>query len=428
MNHKSHTIYGMESIKSYTYNLLRKSETFFKADMVYVAKGNSWQILGQVVTSLLALAMVMIFANYLPKETYGLYRYILSLAGILGVFTLMGMNQAVSQAVATGDEGALRASIRYQLKWNVLQFFAFCTLSAYYFYNHNTPVAASLLVMGIFSPLTQAFNTYGAYLSGKKEFRLNNIFSIISTAVYVAGMAAIVILNGEVFWLIVVYSLSTLGATLVFYIVTLRIFKPPATKSADALKYGRELTFIGFIGPIVSQLDKIILTHFWGATQLAVYSLALAVPDRATIAIKNLVGIGMPKFSTKTPNELNKVFYLRIFQGMLIGALCTAAYVVLSPYLFKYLLPKYLDALLFSQLLSISFIFSMPNRYISLLMTSQKLSKLIFANSLIQNVIRVSLYVVLGIFGGILGLVIAQILNSFISMLINIVTWRTVKS
>lgn len=405
-------------------NWLRWSEKYTRTDMVYVAKGNFWQVLGQIVTTILSFALLGVFAHYLPKETYGLYRYILSLASVIGTLSLTGMNQAVAQAVARGDEGSLRTSVRYQLKWNVITFLAFCALGGYYFYNNNSTVAIALLIMGICSPLTSSFNTFGAYLDGRREFRLNGIFGIISMVVYAFGMMVVIILSGEIIWLIAAYSLSTLGTTFAFYLITLRRFQPPKTKADDTLKYGRELTFIGFIGPVVAQIDKIILTHFWGATQLAIYSLALAIPDRAAIAIKNLVSVGMPKFAAKRPEELNSVFYLRIYQGLLVGAGCTVVYMALAPYVFTYLLPKYLDALFYSQLLSISFIFGMPNRYISLLMTSQRLSKLIFVNSVIQNSVRALLYLTLGVWGGILGLVLAQVLFNFISMLINIILWR----
>jgi len=403
---------------------LRKSENFFKADMVYLAKGNFWQISGQVVTNILSLGLMVLFANLLPKETYGLYKYILSLAGALNIFTLTGMNQAVVRAVAAGNDGAFQTSVKYQLKWNVLQLLAFWILGGYYFLNGNQYLGTSLLVMSIFSPLTFAFNTYGAYLDGKKNFQLNNIFSVLSTLIYVVGMVVAIVFSGETIWLVVAYSLTTFVSTTIFYALTLHIFHPPTTSSKDVLKYGRELTFIGFIDPIVSQVDKIILSHFWGATQLAVYALATAIPDRAVPLIKSLVGIGLPKFSTKTPEELNRVFYTRILQGMAVGAICSIAYFIIAPYLFKYLLPKYLEGVFYSQLLAISFIFAMPNRYIGLLLTSQKLSKLSFMSNFIQSVIRVILYLVLGIWGGILGLISTHVLMSFIGMLINMTTWR----
>ena len=414
----------MENWRNKAYGALRWSEKYTQADMVYLAKGNFWQVSGQVVSNVLSLALIFVFANYLPKETYGLYRYILSLAGILGIFALTEMNQAIGQAVASGDDGVLRASVRYQLKWNTLQIVAFFGLGAYYFYNGNTPIALSLFAIGIFSPLAQAFNTYGAYLDGKRQFRLNNIFSVISTAIYVISMMTVIIISGDIVWLIVTYSVVTFLTTAALYMTTLRIFKPPTTEASGALKYGRELTFISWISPVVSQIDKIILTHFWGATQLALYSLSMAVPGRATSFIKSLADIGFVKFSTKTPEELNKVFYIRIFQGLSIGAICTIGYIAVAPYLFQYLIPKYLDALFYSQLLSVSFLFAMPNRYISLLLSSQKFSRIIFINNMIQNAIRLCSYIVLGIWGGLLGLIIAQISNSLISLLTNIFMWR----
>ena len=239
------------------------------------------------------------------------------------------------------------------------------------------------------------------------------------------GILTAILLSGEVIWLITAYAVTTFAPTLFFYIFILRKFKPPVVADArDTLKYGRELSFIRLLGPITSQIDKIILAHFWGTAQLATYLLAMAVPNRATSLIKNWIGIGFPKFAAKTPKEINTVFYRRIFQGMSVGAVIAILYVLFAPYLFKYLLPQYLEGVLYSQILAISFVFAMPNRYISLLFESQKLSRLIFVRTMIQSVIVILLYVVLGIWGGILGLVIAYVLNSFIGMLVNIVMWR----
>ncbi|MDP3875262.1 MAG: oligosaccharide flippase family protein, partial [bacterium] len=125
----------MQNLWDKTYRLLRGSENFFKADMVYLAKGNFWQVSGQVISNILSLGLIVLFANLLPKETYGLYKYILSLAGALNIFTLTGMNQAIVQAVAAGNDGALRTSVKYQMKWNVMQLIAFWILGAYYLLN-----------------------------------------------------------------------------------------------------------------------------------------------------------------------------------------------------------------------------------------------------------------------------------------------------
>lgn len=414
----------MSDTKSRLITFLHWSEKYTKIDMIYLAQGGFWQTFGQAGSSVLALGLMFIFANFLPKETYGTYRYIISLAGILNIFTLTGMSQAVAQAVANGREGVLRASVHYQLKWNLILMLASWTLGAYYLWHSNLIYGGALLVLSVCIPMTNAFNTYGAYLAAKRKFQLNNIFSILSTLIYVLGMVVAIFVSGEVIWLVAAYAFTTLISNVLFYFVTLKKFSPPIEPSDDVFKYGRHLTYIRFMGPIVAQLDSILLNHFWGPAQLAVYSIAMAIPNRAIPFIKDWVDLGFPKIAVKTRDEINKTFYQRIFLSLLVGAVFAAAYALIAPLLFKYLLPQYIDAVFFTQLLSLNFVFAMPNRYVSTILTAQKMSKRIFINSIVLSITQILLYVILGIWGGILGLIIAQILSSVIGLLINVATWQ----
>lgn len=414
----------MGNLRNWVYRNLRQSEGLFKIDMVYLAKGGFWQTFGQIINNLLSFVLIIFFANFLSKETYGLYKYVISLGSILGIFALTGMNQAVNQAAANGHDDTLRTSVIYQLKWNVIVFLAFWLTGGYYFVNDNMLMASSFFILGVFSPLTLALNTYGAYLEGKKVFRLSNFFNVISTFVYVLGMITVVLLGKDLVWLIAAYSLTTFSSNLFFYILTIRMFRVKAGPADHVLKYGRDLTFIGLINPITSQVDSIILNHFWGPAQLAVYSLAMAIPNRAISFTKSWVNLGFPKLSTKTIEEADQAFYRRIIQGLSLGLIMTIAYVVIAPYFFKLLLPAYLDSVFYSQILMVSLIFAMPNRYISILFSAQKLTRLILVNSIAQSIIRILLYLSLGIWGGIFGLVLAQVLNSLISLLINTSLWR----
>lgn len=405
--------------------LLIWSQKYTRADMLYIARGGFWVTFGKASNTILSLVLIVAFANLLPKETYGIYRYILSIAGVLSIFTLTGMNSAVVRAVASGNEASLRSSIRYQSKWNLLMVVAFFVLSGYYYIQGDYTLFVAFGILGIFVPGTLVLNTYGAYLTGKRKFATANIASVISTSAYVCGSIVALLISGEVVWLVAAYAVTTFVSALFFYCYVLRTFHPPqATSETETNAYGRNLSFIGIIGPIASQIDKIILAHFWGPAQLATYSLAMAIPSRGVPALKRYIHIGSPKFATKTPQEINTVFYRRIFQGMGIGAIATLLYTVLSPLLFTYLLPQYLDGILYSQILSISFIFAMPTRYIGLLFESQKMTTYIFANTVINNTIAIALYCVLGIYGGIMGLVLAQVLWSLLGLLVNFVSWQ----
>ncbi|KKS44593.1 MAG: Polysaccharide biosynthesis protein [Candidatus Azambacteria bacterium GW2011_GWB1_42_17] len=418
----------MSNLKNYYYQLLRRGTELLGLDLGYFASGGFWTTLGQGANTIIALLLTVAFANLLPKEIYGNYRYILSLAGIFNIFTLTGMNNAVVQATAAGNEGALRASVKYQLKWNFMMMLALWTLADYYFWQDNFIFAASFFVLGIFSPATQALNTYGAYLAGKKEFKLNNIFGTLATVIYAVGMFIALLLTKEIASLITIYALTTFIANLLFYYKTVKLFNLSVAPSKEMLKYGRHLTFISFMGPIVTQIDSVILAYFWGPAQLATYALARAIPDRAAPFIKDIINLGMPKLAKKTLDDINKVFYKRIFQAMILGAVLAIGYVITAPFIFKYIFPKYLESVFYSRLLAIGFIFAAPLGYMGTAFTAQKLTKSILAGSVSATVVKISLYVILGTWGGILGLVLAQLIYYVIVTFINIIIWKFNKS
>lgn len=392
--------------------------------MRYIAKNGSWVMFGQVMNGLLSLGLLVAFANLLPKEVYGTYKYILSLAGILNIFTLTGMNSALSRTIARGGEGILRPAILYQLKWNSLMSVALFILAGYYHINGDEIFALSFLILALFIPSTLAFNTYGAYLEGKKEFARANILSAISTLTYVVGMLSTLIVTDDTVWLVAVYALTAFIPSVFFYFYTLYTFKPPLTGDTEGtFAYGWKLTLIRLLGPIALQIDKIILAHFWGPAQLATYAFASAIPMRTNPAIKKIIDIGFPKFASKGIEDNNKNFYLRIFQGIFIGLLATLGYIATAPYVFKYFLPQYLDSLYYSQILALCFIFASPIRYIALLFESQKMTRQTLINSLFSNILAIILFLGFGIYGGILGLTIATVLHSFIGLLFSIVSW-----
>jgi O-antigen/teichoic acid export membrane protein len=359
-----------------------------------------------------------------------MYRYLLSIAGVLGVFTLTEMNQSVARAVARGEDGAFRAAVRFQLygTWmNALLALAFVGTSAYYAAVGNTMHAASLLVLGLAAWLTSSFNAYLAYLGGKRQFALGNLMSIATTALYAVGMVLAVYLSGDVFWLIFAYAATTVGANIFFYFLTIRMFEPPEGskgETAETLAYGRRLTYIGLASPAIGQVDSILLTHFWGATALAVYAIALAIPNRGVPFVKSIVSLALPKYAQKTQEELSETFWLRLMQGVTVGLALALAYYIAAPYLFRYLLPQYLEAIPYTRALALLFVFALPNRYLSSLFASQKMPWHLFVSTYIQNVVRFALYVVLGIWGGIWGLVIAQIAYNGFAVVLNVVLWR----
>src|SRR5688572_902048 len=127
----------MKALIARAERVLRWSEKYLKTDMVYLAKGGFWLTLGQAVSSAAGVLLIIGFANLLPKEAYGTYKYVLSIAGVLAAFSLTGMSVAVTQAVARGMDGMLRVAAKIQLRWGLLVTLAASAFGIYYLANGN---------------------------------------------------------------------------------------------------------------------------------------------------------------------------------------------------------------------------------------------------------------------------------------------------
>src|SRR3989344_6653654 len=107
-----------EPIRQKVYRLLRWSEKYTKADMVYLVHGNFWLITGRAIAVGSGVLLTVAFANLLSPTDFGTYKYILAIAGFIGAFSLGGLSGAVTRAVARGKEHVVPAVAHTAFIWS----------------------------------------------------------------------------------------------------------------------------------------------------------------------------------------------------------------------------------------------------------------------------------------------------------------------
>ena len=110
----------LHSIQSRLYRILRISEKYTKTDMVYLASGGSWILIGTFISSLSSLLLVIAFGNLFPPEKYGVYQYVFSIASILATPTLTGMNTALIQSVTNGFDGSIIKGLSTKIRFGFI--------------------------------------------------------------------------------------------------------------------------------------------------------------------------------------------------------------------------------------------------------------------------------------------------------------------
>ncbi len=400
----------MEKAKQKVTDLLIWLEKYTKIDMIYTAKGSYWAIISQIVLSSLSFLLSIAFAYYVSKEAYGQYKYILSLVGIFATFTLTGLGLATTTAITNGFEGTLNYAFWKNIKWSMLLFVLSIGSSIYYFWNGNSSLGISILIVGCLWPFFTSTNFYTCYLTAKKDFRRNAIyFNIIGNLFPYICLLVTMFLTSNPVWLVIVYIVSNTLIGIILYRRIIEIYKPNKKVDTEIISYSKHLSLITILSGFSGNIDQILVFHFVGPVQLAIYNFAVAIPNQIKGPIQNLGNLIFPKFIERSTNDIksgmkNKMMLLFIGITAII-----LVYIALVPYVFHIFFPKYSDSIFYSQIfaLSLLWVVSIPA---NTFLTAKKKIKEQYIESISGFIVQIILLSVGIIYWGLIGLVIARVI------------------
>lgn len=403
----------MDRIKQRTHGLLRKSEKYFKTDMVYLAKGGLWLTFGQLITSASSFVLSIAFANLVPQTVYGVYRYVTSLAATLTAFSLTGVGTAVTQSVAKGYENVLRSAFWMNVRWSALLVLISFIGSIYYYLQENITLSVSLLFIGSFSPFLNSAHLATYYANGKKDFARLSIYNITKGVVPALALIATLFVTQNILIVIFVYFLANTTIALLTYQDAIRFYKPNTTDDPGILDYSKKLSLLGMLSTLTAQADKILIFTHIGAAELAIYSIAMAFPEQIKSALRNLNFLMIPKFAERGPVQTLELRG-KIFKLSLLLVAITTLYLVAAPLLYKLFFPTYAaDAVRLSQLFSLS-IFATVAMVPNSIMIAHKRNKDLFMVNTLGSVVQLILITIGAYFWALWGIVIAKIIAAYV--------------
>lgn len=414
-------------LKTKLYNLLRYSERFLNLDMIYVAKGGLWTTVSFLSGLVASIASMIAFGNLLPKESYGTYNYLLSLGASLSFLTLSGIGPVVIRLVAKGQENVLDYALRFQLKYNLLATATILVVGIYYGVKGNSLFAISLGILSLVIPMESAYHVFEHILIGRKRFDRLAIFTSFSSIASALATVVALFFTDSVLVLIIVYATLSFAPSYITYKLVTKNApkdKPSEEEIASLRRSSFHITGAGLIGAVAQYIDKIILFQVAGPASLAIYSFAIAGPERLKGLIKNWIGIGLPRLSGRDVIEIHAVFYKRVGLSIILGSIMAVTYIVFTPILFHLLLPKYLLSIHYSQVYALGLIFSPALVYIGNIFYSQNMLRSIYITSTVNQIVRICLFALLALLWQTWGLVIAFLISQIFGVLFCILIWE----
>ena len=111
-----------------------------------------------------------------------------------------------------------------------------------------------------------SFTIYQAFLTGKKQFKMNTLYKVLTQVVAFTAMFCTLLLSSNLLIILITYFVSWTLMRCIFLFITLKQHVDNNIIDPDAIVYGKHLTLMKISGTISTQIDKILLFHFLGPT------------------------------------------------------------------------------------------------------------------------------------------------------------------
>lgn len=377
----------------------------------------------QAASILLGLLTTALWARYTPPDTYGQYQVILSIAMIIGTLCLSGMGESLTISAAKGYDGNLIKILRYKFVALVVGGIGVACVGVYYYWNSDTAMATGLFVMALLFPLSQMDTVWISWLSGKGE--LNRLSAYRGIALVLSAIAlAFLLLYRTTSLPVLLVGVCGVSALLTLVIIwRLTRQKSNTNEHWETIKYGFHTTAALLLGGLIAA-DKLIIDRYLSSSAVAVYAIAIVFPTQiSTIySIFNQMLIqktyGADSVRTAWFN-IRKPFVILVILFTSIGVIGFFLIPLFVPLLFS---NKYAVAVTYAKWLWLNQALVAPSTYLANIVRSQQKIQFIYVFSIAQPLIIFMLYLLL-IRYGITGIVLAKIINNWLTCLFFIVSF-----
>ncbi len=404
------------------------TQRWTKTDMLYLAKGGFWVTLEKTIFNILGIASMLVLANYLDKNTFGIYQYVLSLFAIFQLSSLTGINSSLPLTVARGNEATFPASVRTKIKWGFIGFFISVLMGIYYIIKQDHVLGYSLIIISLAVPFADSFYLYNRYLIGLKKFKDFSKNNILIKILSVSFIIAVVLLTNNIFIILILTIFPPIFLNIFYTFKYYKKYPPNNNMDNKSIAMGKHLSAINLLSGIIKNADKIIIFHFLGTTQIAIYTFAMMpVSKIRNIISGNVSTLAIPKIGSKSLQELKQILPKKVKTITIFLSLIILIYFISAPFLFNMFLPKYTDSIFLSRVFSLSLLLVPSGLFSSSLLANLKKKELYLINS-VMPFLKILLFSIFLPLWGSLGMILALMCTDSLKYLLTIFLFYKTKT
>lgn len=305
-------------------------------------KDVSWNSMAYIVPMLIAMPVLGVMARYLGIEKFGLFMLMFTIFGYSSIFDL-GFSRALVRCISINRDNQVDVK-EYLLSASLLiGTFSILPLCIMLFFSNgivellSVSVASygdaikSITVGAIGFPLIMVTVLWEGYLEGKERFKELSMIKLV-TSVALSTLPLVFVfyentLESAVLGLIVTRVMSF---TIIVSYVFPEIKKIESkffsfNKIRELFRYGGWLTLTNIINPLLTTIDRFVLSSLSGADKLALYTAPSELINRLLILPGMITKTAFPRLAKNNDKMLKRK--IRIFIIFLMFLLTTPIFI-----------------------------------------------------------------------------------------------------
>ncbi len=386
--------------------------------------GVFWSFIERFGSQFILMLSQIILANLLSPKDFGMFAMLTIFIAISQTFIDSGFDNALIQKNDVTDSDystVFYFNIIIAVVIYIILFFAAPYVADFY----NTPVLELVMRVVCFSLV---FSSFG--LIQFVKFKIDMDFKSIANVVLIANLlssviAIIMAMLGYEIWALVAQIMGLyFFRTLFFWIKS--SWRPKWHFSFKSFKsmfsFGSKLLMAGLLNEVFENIYNVVIGRMFPAASLGFFDQAKKMQNIPITTLAKIVGnVTLPAFS-KVQNQKEKLQYgfdkSIKFQSFLSFPMMAGLAVVAEPVISFLIGDKWLPCVPYLQLMCIAgMIYTLHTSNLNILVVKGR-SDLFLKLEIIKKIIIV-IAIIIGLNWGILGLVIGQVVTSFISLIIN---------
>ena len=327
------------------------------------------------------------------------------------MFSIPGLNTAVLQSVARGYDGSYKKAVKIRFLWSLLGIPALLGAGAYCYYYNTQIIGICLMISSIFFPLLNAPNTWDSFLAGKKRFDIRAKYGSLQAIINAAAMIIVLFIDPN--HLVLLFTTSLVSNTFLTCLMFWKSLKYIENNAEDdeCVGYGYFMTTTNIVGTLANNVDRILIGCLMGAPELAVYAIAIAIPT----SVKQFLKMGQTPLTPKLCQDevkmsvvIEKMKRFILPFVFMVSGISLLYWLFIGDVIILLFGEKYIDSIIYSQVLILMIIISVPNVFLGSFAIAKKNKVAIIGGyhifPFLKLIIMCSFIYLWGIMGAVWGL------------------------